>query len=256
MIIIGGGRVGQALEARAAMRGVPCTLITRKHGWEALQADGMGAILVATRNDDLAAVLARVPAARRPDLVFLQNGMLRAWLAEQGLTETTRGLLFFAVAQRGDDLSPGGDSPFCGPRAAAVVRWLQRLDVPATTLHQAAFKAVELEKLIWNAAFGLLCQRFEKSVGGVVAHHRSELTTLVGEMLAVGGAYLGVAPALAPLVDRLCAFSLSIADYRGAVKEWPWRNGWFVAEGDRQGRAMPMHEQLLRGAGIDPARGL
>ena len=124
MIIIGGGRVGQALETRAAMRGVPCVVIRRDTGWDALHADDCGPILVATRNDDLDAVVARVPEQRHGDLVFLQNGMLRSWLADHGLADATRGLLFFAVAQRGDDLNPGGDSPFAGPRASAVVRWL------------------------------------------------------------------------------------------------------------------------------------
>ena len=124
MIIIGGGRVGQALETRAAMRGVPCVVIRRYTGWDALHADDCGPILVATRNDDLDAVVARVPEQRHGDLVFLQNGMLRSWLADHGLADATRGLLFFAVAQRGDDLNPGGDSPFAGPRASAVVRWL------------------------------------------------------------------------------------------------------------------------------------
>lgn len=248
MIIIGGGRVGQALETRAAMRGVPCALIRRNEGWEALQAGDSGPILVATRNDDLDDVVARVPVERHGDLVFLQNGMLRSWLAERGMADATRGLLFFAVAKRGDDLSPGGDSPFAGPRASAVVRWLQRLDVPAIAVREADFKAVELEKLIWNSAFGLLCQRYEVSVGGVVARHRKELTELVAEMVAVGGANLGVDLDLTPLVDRLCGFSLGIADYRGAVKEWPWRNGWFVAEATRQGRATPTHARLLRAA--------
>ena len=53
--------------------------------------------------------------------------MLRPWIAEQSLPQVTRGLLFFAVAARGDDLVPGGLSPFTGPRASAVVQWLQQM---------------------------------------------------------------------------------------------------------------------------------
>ncbi|MCO4761890.1 MAG: hypothetical protein KC502_10315 [Myxococcales bacterium] len=249
MIIIGGGRVGQALETRAAMRGVPCALIRRKTGWEALTADGSGPILVATRNDDLAAVLEKVPAARREDLVFLQNGMLRSWLADNGLTGATRGLLFFAVAKRGDDLTPGSESPFSGPRASAVVRWLQRLDVPAIAVADQQFREVELEKLIWNSAFGLLCERYGAPVGTIVARHRDELQDLVDEMNRVGGAHLGVSLELAPLVERLCGFSLGIADYKGAVKEWPWRNGWFVQEALQRGIQTPVHGGLLAATG-------
>lgn len=249
MIIIGAGRVGQALETRAAMRGRPCVLISRKAGWESLHAEGSGPILVATRNDDLDAVLARVPPERHGDLVLVQNGMLRSWASEAGLSQPTRGLLFFAVPARGDDLDPGGVSPFTGPRAAAVVRWLQDIDVPASVVPESEFRGVELEKLAWNCAFGLLCERHGVSVGEVVVRHHDELSALVAEFNAVGGAALEVQLPLAPLVERLCAYSKSIPTYRGAVKEWPWRNGWFVAQSAALGMPMPVHDRLLRAIG-------
>ena len=56
--------------------------------------------------------------------------------------------------------------------------------------------------------------------------------------------------ALEPLMQRLCAYSLSIADYRGAVKEWAWRNGWFVEVAAARGVTTPTHARLLAQAGL------
>ena len=198
-------------------------------------------------------MLERVPASRRADLVFAQNGMLRPWLEAEDLGQATRGLLFMAVPQRGAPIEPGSDSPFHGPRAAAVVAGFRAADLPAREVDAAQFAAIELEKLIWNSAFGLLCQAHDERVGEVVDRHPAELRELVAELARVGRAALGVDLELDPLVDRLAAYSRTIADYRGAVREWRWRNGWFVDEARARGVATPVHDRLLDRAGARPA---
>jgi ketopantoate reductase len=252
VIVIGAGRIGSALH-QLAPAAIP--LITRTSGWTALEAEAGQAIVVAVRNDDLDAVLARVPEHRRDDLVFIQNGMLRPWLAERGLTTTTRGLLFVAVAKRGDPILPGDVSPFCGPRAAAVVDTLSGLGVPAEVVAPEHFVAIELEKLIWNCAFGLCCEAFDLRVGEVVEQRADELRELVAELLEVGERVFGLTLELDRLVARLCAYSRSIPDYRGAVKEWRWRNGAFVLAAEQFGVATPNHARLLRATGhLGPGR--
>ena len=49
---------------------------------------------------------------------------------------------------------------------------------------------------------------------------------------------------------RLATYSRSIPEYRGAVKEWPWRNGWFVNVAREPG----LHEHLLEQTGHLPTR--
>ena len=250
MIIIGAGRVGGALAQRAKDAGVQHTLVDRTQGWDAI-ADSQAPIFVAVRNDDLAAVVERVPASARHRLVFTQNGMLRGWLAEQELADCTRGLLFFAVPSRGAPLDPGGDSPFVGPQAQAVVDWLSQLDVPASVAPAASFAETELEKLLWNCCFGLLCEHTDGPVGAVVQNHDDLLTRLAQELLDVGMPTFGLAldaDARAALIERLRSYSRSIPDYRGAVKEWPWRNGWFV----QTARTPGLHEELLGKTGHLP----
>ncbi|KIG15375.1 hypothetical protein DB30_05707 [Enhygromyxa salina] len=241
---MGAGRIGGALHQRDPDQ---FALVDRHHGWELLEAEPGSPILLAVRNDDLLAVLERVPARRRADLVIAQNGMLRPWLREHGLTQVTRGLLFMAVPTRGAAIEPGGESPFFGPHAEAMVRAFTRVGLPAAVVSAQDFAGIELEKLIWNCAFGLCCEAFNCDVGTVVLDHAQQLRALVAELLAVGGPALDVE--LEPLVDRLCAYSRSIPSYQGAVKEWPWRNGWFVLTARERGVATPTHDRLLAAVG-------
>lgn len=264
LLLVGAGRIGTAL--RLAHDALPVGqrterlgLVTRTDGDSWLAIDGPGAcplgtpICLCVRNDDLTAVLARVPARRHADLVFLQNGMLRPWLGEQRLSMATRGLLFFAVPRRGDRAQPGAPSPLCGPHAARVARWLQRLGLAAEAVDATSFAAVELEKLMWNCVFGLLCEVHGCDVGTVCTVHHAELEALVAELLAVAKAEFGAIWPADELTRRLVQYSLAIRSYRGEVKEWRWRNGWFVQEAARRGIATPLHDALLHKAGRDAA---
>jgi len=235
--------VGGALAQRAVQAGVEHVLVDRVQGWDSLE-DSAAPIFVAVRNDDLDPVLERVPASAHDRLVFTQNGMLRPWLIQRGLTGCTRGLLFFAVPSRGAPLDPGGNSPFVGPHAKAVVDWLGSVEVPASVVSEQAFAVTELEKLLWNCCFGLLCEHTGKPVGGVVREHGALLSQLADELMQRGMAAFGLDlddAARAAMKDRLSAYSLSIPDYKGAVKEWPWRNGWFADIATAPG----LHERLL-----------
>lgn len=237
MLLVGTGRVGTALLGRARARGVDLAGVGRGEAWP----DGRP-ILVTTRADDLPAVLDGCPAERRAELVFVQNGMIRPWLAGRGLGGATRGLLYFAVPRRGDDLVPGGPSPFCGPWAEAVVALLRRLDVPATTVEPAAFARLEAEKLLWNTVCGLLSEVLERPVGELPP---AEVRALVDELAPLLEGPLGVALDPAALAEGMLAYSASVAGWRGAVREWPWRNGWFVDEARRRGVPTPRHAAWL-----------
>lgn len=250
-VLIGAGRIGGALHARS---GWP--LLGRGDDDSLLQQAPGAPILVCVRNDDLDAVLARVPAARRPDLVFIQNGMLEDFLRERGLTDATRGLLFLSVATRGAAIEVGGESPFTGPHAARVAELLRGLGIAAEAIDRRRFTAVMLEKLLWNCAFGLLCQVHGVDVGTVLSEHAGELGALVAELAAVGRAALGVPvedAELAGLIERLSAYSRSIPRVRAAVREWRWRNGWFVATARLKGLPLPVHQRLAARLSPPPA---
>jgi hypothetical protein len=249
MFVIGAGRIGTALHQRAAERGQPCTLVTRDEGWDLLEGGPGAPILVAVRNDDLERVVARVPVHRLVDLVFIQNGMLRPWLRAHGLPIATRGLLYFAVPSRGAPIQPGGVSPFFGQRAPEAVSWLVELGLEAQVVNWPRFCSRELEKLIWNAAFGLLCEHLDTDVGGVCTEHFLELRSLVSELRRVGRAALGIDVPLEFLLHRLCTYSSTIPRYRGSVKEWEYRNGWLVRAAEEFRVSTPLHRELLHAIG-------
>jgi hypothetical protein len=247
--LIGAGRVGGALFARAEAAGVPARLISRREGWEALDAPAGGPILVLTRNDDLESVVARTPRHRWADLVFLQNGMLRPWLAARGLGGATRGILFVAVPERGAPLVAGGETPLWGPHADAVAAWLRAIEVPSAAVSAAAFADVELEKLLWAVIFGVIGQVTGDGVGVIAERRRADVAELVRELAPLARGVVGAEIADEALVERLCAYSASIPAWRAGLREWSWRNGWFVEAAAEAGVRTPAHARWLALAG-------
>lgn len=78
-----------------------------------------GPIWVCTTNDGLDGVLAMTPPARRPDLIFVQNGMLLPWLVSNGLGGNTQVLLYMAGERAGAGAAahPAWSGPHCSPAA-------------------------------------------------------------------------------------------------------------------------------------------
>jgi len=189
--IIGAGRIGWAMTHALRARGEKVRLYHRGDPLHTL-VDGEGEpLIVTTRNDDLAGVLAALPPNRRADVVLIQNGMLRSFLAEQGLGDVTRGILFFAVQRKNDTPVPGGDSPFFGPRAEVVASRLADAGLPSVVLTDEGFREVELEKLLWNCVFGLLCEAYNATVGQIATEPSASAwaDSRKAQLRVSGGAY-------------------------------------------------------------------
>ena len=204
---------------------------------------GQGPIYVCTRNDDLEGVIAATPPQRRQDLVFLQNGMFLDLLAQHGLQDNTVALVYFAVSKVGAEPVDGGRTVVTGPWARAFADRLAAGGMACRVVERDELGRELIEKLLWNCIFGLLGQLHQESVGQSVQRHRDQVEALAEELAPVAEQALGV-QLLPGVVDRLCAYSMTIADYRGAVKELPWRNGWFLERA-----STPLHRRLLVEAG-------
>lgn len=228
--VIGAGRVGLALASMGPSR-------LRRRG-EPVLAEA-GPIVVCARNDDLEDVLALVPAARRGDLCFVQNGLLGPWFEARGLTDTTRALLYFAVPSRGAAVEDGGGTVVTGPWAEALVQRLGLGGVSAQVVSAARFEAEAVEKLVWSCVFGLLAEVYKAPVGRLITERRAEVQALTEELLTVAEA-AGLPRPEGDVVGRLVAYSAKIPGYQGGLKELPWRNGWFLAR-----RATPLHAALM-----------
>lgn len=245
--IVGAGRIGQTLATIGNTEGIEVALLSR--GEQTLLPTGP--IVLCTRNDDLQGVLQWIPNERRADLIFVQNGMLQTWLIEQSLESVTQALLYIAVAKVGDEPVDGQRSVVTGLMSTDFVQLMTALNLQCTAITKTQFLLEMLEKLLWNCVFGLLCQVHDSTVGDVVKHRRDQVDSLSIELLNVACNELGLdlpsTDEQTSLTDRLCAYSLSISNYKGAIKEWKWRNGWFW---ERQRDDDCLHAVLLRQAGV------
>jgi len=259
-VIIGAGRVGAALQRMGDGADV---VVKRGEQFPALPQPLP--ILIATRNDALAGIVEATPPNRREDLVFMQNGMLQPFLDARGLGDATQVLIYFAVAKLGEmptdgvtDLEPEGLTAACGKHAAAVAARLHRQGLACRVLPPDAFRACMLEKLIWISAFMLVGAAHPgATVGDVERQHSAEVRALIEELAQGTSAAAGVefGPRLA---DRLCAYARAVAHFPTAVKEFEWRNGWFVgfskqAMGTNFADPFPKHTALLKQVGAWPA---
>ena len=244
MVVVGAGRIGMALH-RGASRDV--VLVDRTSGWDALDAAPGEPVVLAVRPDDLDAVLTRIPARRRADLVFVQNGALRTFLAERGLSEVTRGVLY-VLAERAGPVPIARTSFFFGPHAEHVAAIFSEADLPAVVVARETFAIHELEKLVWLAAHGPLCDALALPVGTVDDAVPGALAELTAELATVIAAAWNM-PVPDTVLEHGVAWSEEIPHYRASVKEWPWRTGWIEEQARRLGLPTPHHRRWLRAAG-------
>ncbi|KAI0497016.1 hypothetical protein KFK09_023344 [Dendrobium nobile] len=229
-IIVGGGRVGRALQGMGDGRDV---LIGRG---QQVPFNFDGPIFVCTRNDDLDAVLEATPSSRWTDLVFFQNGMLDPWFESRGLGDANQVLAYFAVSKLGEppldgktDTNPEGLTAAFGKWAFAVAARLHSGGLSCKVLQREAFQKQMLEKLIWISAFMLVGARHQGATVGVVEKdYRSEVTSLIAELESAAAAERQLTFDDG-LEERLCAYSRAVAHFPTAVKEFKWRNGWFYS---------------------------
>ncbi|XP_026387483.1 uncharacterized protein LOC113282651 isoform X1 [Papaver somniferum] len=229
-IIVGGGRVGKALESMGNGNDL---LIKRG---ESIPLDFSGPILVCTRNDDLEAVLQSTPQSRWNDLVFFQNGMLEPWLESKGLNDADQVLAYFAVSKLGEppidgktDTNPEGLTAAYGKWGSAVASRLQAGGLSCKVLEKNAFQKQMLEKLIWICSFMLVGALHPGATVGVVEkEHRNEVSKLILELADAAAAEKGLVFDDA-VEERLCAYARAVSHFPTAVKEFQWRNGWFYA---------------------------
>lgn len=234
-IIVGKGRIGMAIAGMA----ISPIVISRADPIP----DIPGPIIVCTRNDDLDAVLAKTPRSKRQDLVFVQNGMIYSWLEKHDLQNNTQALLYFAVSSIGAVPVDGGKTVVCGKWAKHFQQLLQEGSIQCRIVDIVSYQLTSIEKFLWICVFGLLCQRYQCTVSEVVMDHHSDIDRLTHELANFVYTLFGLQRPLS-LIDDLCSYSMTIPDYKGAVKEWSWRNGWLVAK-----KKTPVHMKFLQEVG-------
>lgn len=254
--IIGAGRIGTALADMGKAAGFHDTIVKRG---EPIPADGTGPIYVTVRNDDLKGVIDACPANRKGDLVFYgQNGYIEKFLEEQQLSGSAASqvLVYMAVAKLGEkptdgitDLNPEGLTSATGKWAGQVASRLKGADLTCGVFDAAPFRARMFEKHMWICAFMLLGVTHSGTVGDVESKHKDELVKMVTEMMSAISEETGV-EFEAGCPERLLAYARSVAHFPTALKEFDWRNKYFLdLTRARAAKGLPdltpMHTDLL-----------
>lgn len=254
VIVLGAeGRIGALLMGMTRGPWRPVA-VTRHHDPVGLHAPGPGRpIVVCTRNEDLVAVLDRVHPSRHPDLVLVQNGVVRPWMTAHGLSGATVGVLWVAVAARGDTPIAGGTSAFAGPWAATVAEMMDAHGVAARAVSEPALHTEVAIKLAWICIFGLLGEALRRPVGEIARDHRDLVLALAAELTPLLRQEPGLDLDTPALLDRLLVYSAAIAPWPARLREWPWRNGWLFTAAARQGMELPLHAEWAAKVGFSPS---
>lgn len=240
--IIGNGRIGGAL-AKAG----ECMVLGRD---DAIDPQGYGPILIATRNDALDGIVEKCPENRRKDLVFMQNGYLDEFLESKGLLENTQVLLYLSVAAKGVDpvdgvtsVNPEGLSAATGIHAQAFADRLASLNLKCNVVTPEDYRPAMFEKLMWISTYMLVgAAKESKSVGEAGSEHGELVEQIVNELVTAVSKKEGIAFPDGTMA-RLAAYTEVVSDFPCGVKEFEWRNKYFYDLGDE---AVPIHNGLLR----------
>eukprot|EP00899_Mesostigma_viride_P011724 jgi/Mesvir1/20552/Mv21741-RA.1 len=197
------------------------------------------------------------PPRGRPDLVFVQNGMLEPWLKEKGLTSATQVLIYFGVAKLGEkptdgktDVNPEGLTAAYGKWAKDIAARLHSGGLSCHLPNETAFRASMFEKLIWICAFNLVGAKHGANAGQVESKHKEEVVGLIREMVDASKTYAG-AQFSSGVEERMLAYARSVAHFPMAVKEFPWRNGYYYgitqkALEQKKADPLPLHTAALK----------
>lgn len=249
-VIVGGGRIGNLLYD---LNGKKDVLLGSRD--DAIPIT-KGPIYVCTRNNDLDAIIEKTPVDQRENLVFLQNGILTEYLKGKGLEDNTQALIYFAVSKLGEapidgktDLNPEGLTAVTGKWGDDLANRLNDGNLSCHVLDKEPWTIAMLEKHIWICAFMAVGAKHGCTVGDVESKYNDEVRNMITELGIAASQAVGV-EFPSGLQDRLCAYARSVAHFPTALKEFEWRNGWFVditlkAGNELRADPCPSHTQIM-----------
>ena len=104
---------------------------------------------------------------------------------------------------------------------------LRGAGLTCNVLNEDDFRASMFEKHMWISAFMLLGVHHGGTVGEVASKHADDLRKMVEEMMAVLREERGVA-FKAGVPERLLAYAHTVAHFPTALKEFEWRNQFWL----------------------------
>ena len=232
-------------------------------------------ILVCTTSDALPSVITATPPHCHPDLILIQNGMFTT----HPYTQCTRVLLYLAAVETGTEppsiintyhTFTDGQKTVCfggGRHAQWFCHMLTQHGFACRCIDDAdEFEQLEMHKLLWASAMWVMSQALGGvGVGQVVTLHRPALEDLITDLCSsCCCCKVDVERAMQEVVEYSLSIPLAVPSRAMALKEFEWRNGWFLEQrwcGEQTGRrggssgdgdaCGGVHRAWLRRAGVD-----
>jgi len=243
-LMIGMGEVGRRLADALTVAGWDVLPVTRQQGWDtALDESDTAPRLVAVREEDLQAVLDRIPETLRPRLLLVQNGFLEA--VHGSLGPVSRGLIYFT--SKSGFFRVLCASLFHGALAAPIAAALETGGIRARPIEDGEeYLRAMIVKGIWNAVVGLPLAVHDVDLSTYLDTFRDEFEALIDESARAAGAEYGVSVSAAVVERKILETTADLGWVKGGRKSLAWRNGAIAQFGRRHGVPTPVTDRLLR----------
>lgn len=193
VVLIGIGEMGGVFARGLLRRAHPVFPVTRAVDMESVarKVPTPALALVAVAEDDLHAVLERLPHPWRTRLGLLQNELLpRDWIAH-GLTAPTVISVWFEK-KKGQDVKVIVPSPVYGPRARLLADALQSLEIPSVALSGEEELEFELvRKNLYILTTNIAGLEVGGTVGQLWSQHRQLGEAVAADVLSIQEALVG-----------------------------------------------------------------
>ncbi len=247
--LIGPGEVGSRIGAALDSQGWRVNPVTRTRGWDRASDPGdRSPRLVAVREEDLSAVLARLGTELRDRTVLVQNGFLEAVHGDLGAV--TRGLIYFT--SKGEFFEVLCASPFFGPYGEPLARALSEAGLAAEAIDDREdYLRAMIAKGIWNVVVGLPLAVHRLDLGTYLASRHHEFRALVDESARAAAAAYECDVDPEAVATKIIETTERLGWVGGGKKALPWRNGAIARFGRLHSIPTPINDGLLMAAGYE-----
>ena len=248
--IIGLGRVGRFFFLNTNSQG-----FTRKDDLNQLNIQLPSFVCVRISNlSDLIPKLNRLQITDT-NLIFIQNGLYDHLFNNfYDKNQVTKIVLYASISDNPNHMIDGKLSVVHGPLADMMIKLFAHHHISLKKVDKIQFYHLQIEKMIWLSATSLLCSAHNTNIQGILTKHLPTLTLLCNELITAAE---NIDNKLIfdrhQVMTKIIQFSETLSHSHPIVpslKEFSYRNGWFLLNCKNPTTLLPLHCQYLDNLGF------